>query len=84
MGRPQRKANSMIRTVTLVLAGWLAVSIPVTFILCRLLARHTAALEAADNAVRDRLQADLARALRLEERQFVLDVEAWRATQPAE
>jgi hypothetical protein len=84
MGRKQRKANSMIRTVPLVLAGWLAVSIPVGLLLARLLARQAAALEAADNAVRDRLQADLSRALRLEERQFVLDVEAWRATQPAE
>jgi hypothetical protein len=74
----------MIRTVPLVLAGWLAVSIPVGLFLARLLAANAAAREAADNAVRDRLQADLTRALRLEERQFVLDVEAWRATQPAE
>jgi hypothetical protein len=74
----------MIRTVPLVLAGWLAVSAVVGLAVSGILARHTAALEAADNAVRDRLQADLTRALRLEERQFVLDVEAWFATQPAE
>jgi MFS-type transporter involved in bile tolerance (Atg22 family) len=74
----------MIRTVLIAAAVWLIVSIPVGLFLARLLARHTAALEAADNAVRDQLQAHLARALRREEQQFVLDVEAWRATQPAE
>jgi hypothetical protein len=84
MGRNQRKANRM-KPLLIAVAVWLLVSIPVGLFLCRLLARQAAAIEAADNAIRDRLQADLARALRREaEAQFVLDVEAWRHTQPAE